>query len=187
LLVDFRAHGKSEGNNSTFGVKETDEVEKACNWARSRGNENIFLYGISLGAGVCIKAVSENKVQPVAIIADMPFGSLHEHLKSRARSLGFPSEPFGFLVTMWMGIEKGNNGFRHDVSAYAKKVNCPVLVQWGTKDPFVSQSEVESVYDNLASPNKKLVLYEEAGHESFASHDPVNWQRHVESFLARFP
>src|SRR5215208_5493819 len=91
LLVDFRGHGKSGGNTTTFGVKETEEVQKAFEFARVKGNKKVILYGVSFGASVCIKAVSENKFQPAAVIADMPFGTLHNHFQSRARTLGFPS------------------------------------------------------------------------------------------------
>ena len=183
MLVDFRAHGRSGGNNSSFGVHETEEVQKSFEWARSNGNDNIILYGLSLGAGVCIKAVSENKVQPKAIIADMPFGSLQQHLAAKARSLGFPSEPFATLVTMWIGIERGFNGFNHKVSEYAKNVNCPILVQWGEKDSYVSRDEVNSVYRNLSSKEKNLVIYPAADHQSYLEVDVNAWETHVQAFM----
>jgi len=187
LLIDFRAHGRSGGNNSTFGAKETDELVQAFAFARAQGNKHIILYGASLGAGVCIKAVSENKVRPDAIIADMPFGTLHNHLRARARVLGFPAEPFGTLVTMWIGMERGYNGFRHDIGSYAKKVTCPVMVEWGEKDKYVSRDEVDRVYANLASPHKKMVTYPEADHESFLHIDPLTWEREVKAFLDSLP
>jgi len=187
LLVDFRAHGRSGGNNSTFGMKETDEVQQAFNWAKGKGNAKIILYGVSLGAGVCLKAISENKVAPVAMVADMPFGTLHHHFQSRARVLGFPAEPFASLVTMWIGIERGYNGFRHNVASYAKNVHCPVLVQWGAKDQYVSQNEITQVYENLATNRKKLVIYPDADHESFLHVDPNTWNREMQAFLASLP
>jgi pimeloyl-ACP methyl ester carboxylesterase len=102
LLIDFRAHGNSGGSKSSFGVKEQDEVEKAFQFAQSKGNKNIILYGTSLGAVTIMRAVAEKKLAPAAIIADMPFGSLQDHLKARARVLGFQSEPFDFLVSFCM-------------------------------------------------------------------------------------
>ncbi len=187
LLIDFRAHGRSGGSNSSFGCKETDELTQAVTYARAHGNKKIILYGASLGAGVSIKAVSEQKVQADAIIADMPFGTLHNHLKARARVLGFPSEPFGALVTMWIGFEHGYNGFNHDISAYAKKVTCPVMVEWGEKDRYVSREEVDNVYASLASAYKKMVTYPDADHESFLHVDPNTWQREVKAFLDGIP
>lgn len=182
LLVDFRAHGRSGGNNSSFGVNETEEVEKAFGFARQRGNRNIILYGVSMGAAVCLKAVAEKKVQPSALIADMPFACLQDHMGARARVLGFPSQPFGFLVTFWAGVERGFNGFNHSPADYARKVNCPVLLQWGDRDPYVSRSETESIFNNLPG-QKKLAIYEGAGHESFLNREPFQWQAETGSFL----
>ena len=96
LLIDFRGHGESQETKSSFGYKETDEAEKAFQFANLKGNKNIILYGSSLGSVVIMKAVAENKIAPAAIIADMPFGSLQHHLKARANEVGFPSQPFAF-------------------------------------------------------------------------------------------
>jgi alpha-beta hydrolase superfamily lysophospholipase len=113
----------------------------------------------------------------------MPFGSLHEHLKSRARLLGFPSEPYASLTTLWIGIERGFNGFQLDARSFAKKVNCPVLMEWGDRDSYVTRVEIESVFNHLSSKNKKLVIYPGADHESFLEKDPLTWEREVQAFL----
>ena len=183
LLFDFRAHGLSEGSKSSFGFKEVEETEKAFEFARQRGNKNIILYGSSLGAAVALKATSENKIAPSAIIADMPFASLQDHLKARARVLGFPSQPFAFLVTLWMGIENGYNGFSLQIDDYAGKINCPVLIQWGDKDMYVTSGEINSIYNNLETKQKKLVVYANANHESLLNYDPISWQKEVSNFL----
>ena len=185
LLIDLRAHGKSSGHTTSFGIKETEEVSKAFEFAQAKGHKRIILYGISLGAGICIKTVAENnQVRPFAIIADMPFGTLHNHFRSRARTLGFPTEPFAFLVTMWIGVERGFNGFRHNIALYAKNVKCPVLLEWGANDRFVMQSEMDNLYVNLASTNKKLVIYPDAGHYSFLQADQAEWEKQMQAFLA---
>jgi alpha-beta hydrolase superfamily lysophospholipase len=131
--------------------------------------------------------VAEKKLAPAAIIADMPFGSLQDHLKARARVLGFPSEPFAFLVTFWMGIENGYNGFTHQTYKYAEKINCPVLMEWGDKDIYVTQEEIERIYKNSKTANKKLVVYTGANHESFLQYDPINWQKNINAFLNSLP
>jgi uncharacterized protein len=183
LLLDLRGHGRSEGNNTSFGVKETEELEQAYIFAKQRGNSKIILYGVSLGAAICIKATQQEKIRPDAIIADMPFDNLHQHFKSRARILGFPSEPFATLVTFWVGIENGYNGFRYNISSYAKNVTCPVLMEWGGKDQYVSQREVDTIFQALASKNKKLVIYPDAGHDSFLQTDPLIWKKETQAFL----
>ena len=187
LLLDLRGHGKSGSNSTSFGMKETDELEKACAFAKQKGNSKIILYGVSLGSGICLKAVADGKIQPNAVIADVPFKNLHYHFKARARILGFPSEPFAALTTLWIGIEKGHNGFRYDISSYAKKVNCPVLMEWGEKDSLVMREETESIFNNLPSKNKKLVIYTEGGHGAFLAEDPISWKREIKAFLKTIP
>jgi uncharacterized protein len=183
LLIDFRAHGNSAGKKSSFGYKETDEAGKAFEFAQSKGNTNIILYGSSLGSVVLMKAIAEKKINPSAIIVDMPFGSLQDHLKARARVLGFPSQPFAFLVTLWMGIENGYNGFNHQTYGYAEKINCPVLLQWGDRDMYVTVEEIKGIYKNLPTLKKKLVVYPGANHQSFLQYDPIGWQKNVTGFL----
>jgi len=122
-------------------------------------------------------------LKPSGILLEMPFASLQSHLKARARTLGFPSQPFAFLVTFWIGIESGFNGFSHKTSWYAKKVECPVLMQWGERDNYVQKSETDLVFSSIASPHKKLVSYEQAGHQSLLQSDLLKWRMEVESFL----
>lgn len=183
LLLDLRAHGKSGGNTSSIGMKETEEVKLAFDYAEQRGNKKIILYGVSLGASICLKAVADANVQPAGIIADVPFRSLHDHFKSRAKMVGFPSEPFATLVTMWIGIRSGYNPFRHNMVSYAKKVGCPVLVEWGMNDPLVKESEVKSIYSNLSSKNKKLVIYPDASHGAFLRDEAKTWTNETQAFL----
>jgi len=183
LLVDFRAHGKSEGHTSTFGVDETGDVQAAFEFASSK-NSVVILYGCSLGANTALKATAEGKAKPAAIIAEMPFDNLHNHFKARAKNVGFPQEPFAFLVTAWIGIERGFNGFHHDVTSYVKKVECPILLQWGEKDRYISRTEIEHVFDNIASPQKEFVTHPNADHESLLRVDPLQWQKKVQDFLS---
>jgi uncharacterized protein len=183
LLIDFRGHGKSGGNNTSFGVNETEEAGKAFEFAKQKGNKKIIFYGISLGAIVSLKATADKIIQPSGIIAEAPFGNLHNHMKARSRELGFPGEPFGGLVTFWIGFRQGYNGFNHDATEYADKVDCPVLLECGEKDRYVSRKEITGIFDNLPSSNKKLVFYGDADHESYLRVDPIKWKLEMVSFL----
>ena len=184
LLIDLRGHGKSGGDYSSYGVDEKEELIKAFALAKARGNQKILLYGSSMGAVLALKAAADKTVMPDAIIADMPFQSLQHHLQARARLLGFPSEPFATLVSFWIGVERGFNGLGHDVDDAAAAVACPVLIQWGSSDPLVEESETASIFQSLAAP-KKLAVYEGAGHESFYMYDPLKWEKEVGSFINR--
>ena len=186
MLVDFRAHGNSGGHITTIGVKESEEVKLAYDYIDKQGEKNIFLYGSSMGGVVVAKAVADYDLQPSGVFLEMPFASLQSHVRARVRGLGFRGfgeKQFGFLVTMWIGIERGFNGFKDQTACYVAKMNCPVLMQWGARDTYVLKNETNRIYNAIASSNKKLVIYDQAGHESLLQNDPVKWRLEVEKFL----
>ncbi len=184
MMVDFRAHGNSGGNTTTIGSRESEEVKLAFDYLQTKGEKNIFLYGSSMGAVAICKAVSQYQLKPAGVILDMPFQSLQGYLKGKARILGFPKQPFAFLTTFWISVERGFNGFQHTTTRYAQNIHCPVLFQWGSLDNLVLRDDINNIYEAIASTKKKLVIYEGAQHESFLRKDPLKWRIEVERFLA---
>ncbi len=183
MLVDFRAHGNSEGTITTIGWKESEDVKLAYDWLIQKGKNKIFLWGFSMGSVAIIKAVAENKLNVAGIILEMPFGSLHQHMKGRAPTFGFPKQPFGVLVTFWTGIRRGFNGFGFNLNKYAEQINCPVLYQWADKDIYVSRNEAETLFNHISSTQKKMVVYENAEHASLVLQNITRWRIEVEGFL----
>ncbi|MBC7874965.1 MAG: alpha/beta fold hydrolase [Ferruginibacter sp.] len=187
MMVDFRAHGNSGGRVTTMGIRESEEVKLAYDYIAGKGEKNIFLWGNSMGAVVVAKAIADYGIKPSGVLLEMPFASMQTHLQARARALGFqgfPEKPFSFFVTWWMGIERGFNGFKHKTVNYVKKMNCPVLMQWGALDNYVLKAETDNIYTAIASVDKKLVVYDRAGHESLLQSDPGKWRIETERFLA---
>jgi len=183
VLLDFRGHGKSDGMKTTIGYNESEEVKLVYDFLKSRGEKRIFLFGGSMGAVTIARAVSIYGLNPSGIILEMPFNSLLDHIKARGRSFGFPQTIFAVPVTCWIGIENSFGVFTHKTSVYARNINCPVLLQWGTKDHLVTLEETSVIFTNLASKNKKLVVYEEGTHSSFLHQDSTKWKKEVQLFL----
>ena len=76
LLLDFRAHGNSSGNTCTIGYREADDVDAAYNFLKVRGEKNIILWGISMGAASVTHAMEEYHLQPSKVILEMPFATI---------------------------------------------------------------------------------------------------------------
>jgi alpha-beta hydrolase superfamily lysophospholipase len=185
LMPDLRAHGQSEGHTTGMGYYESEEVKLAFDYVSARGEKNIVLYGISLGAVIIVKSIYDYGLTPSHIVLDAPFNSLQDHLRGRARILGFPGEPFASLVTFWIGVERGFNGFRHMTSHYATAIHCPVLVQYGSLDKLVLPSEPRKIFNSIPGREKKFVLYPNADHESFLQRDPASWSKIMDDFLGK--
>lgn len=182
FLLDFRAHGSSGGNTTTIGYYEAEDVELAYNYIKSKGEKNMVLWGISMGAATITKAVSDYALQPNKIILEMPFGSILKAAEGRIKMMQLPGEPLATLITFWGGAEHGFWGFGMKPTEFAKKIKCPVLLQWGKNDPRVTRDEIDMIYANIEAP-KKLVVYENAAHESLCKNENDKWTAEVQSFL----
>jgi len=183
MLIDLRAHGNSNGNISTIGFLESEDVKLAYDYVAGKGERNIILYGESLGATVITKAIYDYDLSPSRIILEMPFEKLEKLFGKRGAMLGFPQEPFGWLVTFWASIERGFNAFKVNTSKYAEKIKCPVLLEYGALDKTIPTEDTHSIFKHIASNNKKLVEYEKADHEFFLNKDPMKWRKEIEDFL----
>lgn len=184
LLVDFRAHGGSGGNTTTIGYREAEEVKLAFDHI-GRQDKNIILWGISLGAATITRAISEYQIKPSAVILEMPFGTLHEAVKGRVRTMGLPAQPISALLAFWGGTEQGFWAFSHNPCEYARSIACPALLQWGRQDARVTESEEKCIYEALATDKKEWVVYENSGHQSLLKNEPAKWRQTVKAFLER--
>lgn len=185
-MVDFRAHGDSQGNVCTIGYNESADVKAAYDFVAAKGEKKIILWGISLGAATITKAMTDyNEIHPAKVILEMPFGSLTDAVKGKLRIMHLPLQPLTTLLTFWGAVEQGFWTFNHKPSEYAKNINVPVLLQWGKNDIRVTEAETEEIFHNLHSRQKQLVIYNNSGHQSLATSEPQKWNTAVKSFLER--
>ncbi len=184
LMTDFRAHGNSEGTVCTIGFEEAKDVKAAYDYIEVKGEKNIVLWGISLGASTILKSVADyNNIKPNKVILEMPFGSLTDAVKGKLRTMHLPEQPFSTLLTLWGGAEQGFWAFDMNPEEYAAKLNCPVLLQWGINDQRVTETETNTIYKNLASHDKLMIKYAHSAHESLYKKEPEKWLATVGGFL----
>ena len=182
LLLDFRAHGNSDGHTCTIGYRETEDVTLAYNFLKSKGEKNIVLWGISMGAATVARAINEDHLQPSKVILEMPFATMENAVEGQLKTMHLPREPLGTLLTFWGGIEHGFWAFKVNPDEYAKDIHCPVLMQVGLNDVRVTPEERKEVYENLNQP-KQLVIYNNSGHESLCKKEHLKWLASVSAFL----
>ena len=183
FLVDFRAHGNSGGNTCTIGYDETEDVKLAYDYISAKGEKNIVLWGISMGASTITKAAKDYQLNPKKIILEMPFGTIEDAVKGRLKIMGLPPQPIATLLTFWGGAEHGFWAFSMKPREFVKSITCPVLLQWGKNDPRVSKAEEEILFKNIPNPNKKFIIYENTGHESICKKEKEKWEAEVAAFL----
>jgi len=182
MLVDFMGCGGSDGNETTIGFHEAENVKACFNHLKRQGEERIYLLGSSLGAAAVIKALSDGDIKPSGIIVECPFGSMLDAVRMRFAAMKLPSFPMAELLVFWGGVQHGFWGFAHNPTEYAKTVRCPTLLLAGGKDDKVSSEEIEEIFRNL-SCSKRLVVYPLAGHASYLEGYREQWRSDVRGFL----
>ncbi len=183
VLVDFMGSGGSEGNQTTIGYFEAEQVKTVFEFVKSQGDKKIFLFGTSMGSAAIMRAVSELKINPSGLILECPFGSMYQTVCARFDLMNIPRFPMAGLLVFWGGVQNGFWAFRHNPYEYAKSIDCPVLLIWGEKDVKVSGEETKKIFKALAG-RKKLATLTEADHENLMNASPYKWRLAVEQFVA---
>ena len=187
-MIDFRAHGNSDGQLCTIGFEEAEELKLCYDQVKKEEKGPVIFWGVSMGAATITRAFElYDDLKPDKVMLEMPFGSLSDAVKGRVRMMGLPEQPLSGLLTFWGGAEQGFWAFNYKPSQYAAAIQCPVLLQWGAKDQRVSKEETEAVFAGIGSKDKKLVVYPELGHQSLCNGDSLTWQSEVKKFLANNP
>lgn len=182
LLVDFMGCGGSDGNQTTVGFKEAEEVKTCFDYLKKNGEQKIYLFGTSMGAVAILKAINDYDINPTAIIVECPFGSMYQTTCARFNSLGVPTFPMAGLLVFWGGVQNGFWAYALKPTEYAKSVKCPTLLLYGEKDEKVSRQEIDEIYSNL-NCKKQLKTYPLAGHENYLTKYKQQWTADIASFL----
>nr|AGF92877.1 esterase/lipase/thioesterase family protein [uncultured organism] len=72
FCMDFRAHGKSEGNEIGFGYTEVKDVIALLSWIKKEPryeNKRVILYGISMGGATAINVATKRQDVSMVISA----------------------------------------------------------------------------------------------------------------------
>ncbi len=182
LLVDFMGSGGSEGNQTTIGYKEAEEVKTAFDYLKGDGVQNIYLFGTSMGSVAIMKAIADYDLRPKRIIIECPFGSMYETTCARFKNMNVPTFPMAGLLVFWGGVQNNFWAFGHNPTEYAKKIKCPTLLLYGEEDKNVSRQEIDEIYTNLKG-KKTLKTYKLAGHENYLIKYREEWIKDINEFL----
>lgn len=166
LLVDQRAHGKSEGRTITFGVQERQDCLAWCRYAVERFGQSvkILLLGVSMGAATVLMA-SELDL-PIAvrgIAADCGYSSPEAIIRKEIRKLHLPVSVCYPLVRLSARMFGGFDPNSATAEQALAKCKVPVLLIHGEADKYVP-CDMSRVNHAACAGEKTLLLVPDAGH-----------------------
>jgi pimeloyl-ACP methyl ester carboxylesterase len=182
MLPDFMGAAGSDGYQCTIGFKEAENVKSCVAYLSSKGTQNIFLLGTSMGAAAVMRACSLQPLPVKGIMLECPFGTMRQTVRNRFEVMHVPYFPLGDILVFWGGVENGFNAFSHNPEEYAKKLRQPVLLMYGGQDDRVKRFEIDNIYHNLRC-QKTLKIFARSGHESYLNDYAEEWKAEVNMFL----
>lgn len=186
LLVDERAHGRSEGNTISFGILERLDLLDWVHYAVERFGKDIpiLLYGVSMGGATVLMASDLNLPENVkGIIADCPYSKPLDVILYVGERTSFPSwliKPFAILSARIYG---GFDILKTDAVQAVKNTKVPILIIHGEDDRYVPCYMSEAVAE--ANPEKVLrVTFPGAAHGISYLVDTPRYHRIVKQFVS---
>lgn len=186
LIVDERAHGKSEGVYIGFGCLDRHDAKLWIHKMVEKLGEDckILLHGDSMGGATVLMTTGlELPPQVKAAVSDCAFTSAWEVFSAVLKNMyHLPSFP---LLQIANGMVKKRAGYELnecDARIEVTKAQIPILFLHGDADSFVPCSMVHELY-NACKTEKKLVIIEGAGHVESCYRDAKLYEGAIESFI----
>ncbi|HKK79683.1 MAG TPA: alpha/beta hydrolase [Phaeodactylibacter sp.] len=145
FMIDYRGFGKSSGRRTE--VTLYNDAQTVYKWLTDHyAEDQIVLYGRSLGSGIAARIASWNK--PQMLILDSPYYSF----LYQVRQYGF------WLPLRWLLRYKIRTDY------FIKKVDCPIFIIHGTKDRLIAFRQGEMLHQLV--PNSRLLPIQDGGHNN---------------------
>jgi fermentation-respiration switch protein FrsA (DUF1100 family) len=184
LMPDSRYHGKSGGNNITFGLYEKYDVKAWIDMVIEKTGtpECIGIHAESMGASIAIQHASiDSRVS--FYITDSIFSDMEDALAHRLKA-DYHLPPFPFIpAASLISRLHGAMHFR-DISPekIIPSLNVPVFFIHGSGDTYVPPAMSQLLY-NKKKNNKKLWIAKGAEHSmSYVDHKE-EYEKQMDEFL----
>jgi hypothetical protein len=183
LLPDLRGHGGSEGDSTTLGGRESEDVRAAMRYLEAEGlaEEGIVLMGHSMGA-VAVLLAAAGRTDVRAVVAEAPFDSYRNTIAHHARILfglpsWFPLIPLSVRGAEWWA---GFDADAIDAVAAAPRIRAPLLAIVDGEDRRMPEAVVRRIVN--AHPGRHR-LWVASGVDHVGAIYHPDWKAVVLEFL----
>ena len=189
LVIDQRAHGKSDGKINTVGFKESLDI---IEWAKflhdEKGMKEIYIHGTCIGGASGIHALA-NKDCPkyiTKIITDGLFPTYYDTFKNHMSALNKPLWPALDLTFVFYKMCAKIDAKKEGPITLIKDVKADILLISGLKDKFVLPETTLKLYELCGSENKKYAYLPEGGHSHLRINQPEEYDKLVVEFIGDY-
>lgn len=183
LAIDFQAHGESEGDMITFGLRESLDASAAIAWLHARTPGPIAAMGASLGGAALL--VGEEPPAVDAIVLEEVYPTIDDAVARRLeRHFGLLGR---WIAPLYVRIGQALTGIKPSRLRPIDQIGrltMPVFIIGGTLDTSTPIEETRALFAAI-NGERELWEVEGAGHFDLHGFVPAEYERHVLAFLAR--
>ncbi len=189
VAFDLRNGGRSTGSQTTYGVREQDDLRAVIDWVeREKGAEWIGVLGNSMGAATAItEARSDPRVQALAL--DSMHTRLAYQFERRLERSGHPPYPGTWAIFAGAFVRTGGLDLSEadPADAIADLGDRPILLTHGTADDENLPARTEAFAADLGAAGIPVELQwcEGAGHGLVDDTCPDEYAGWVRDFFTR--
>ncbi|MEM4718139.1 MAG: alpha/beta fold hydrolase [Desulfurococcaceae archaeon] len=189
LAVDLRAHGESDGDVTTLGYIESDDVVGIVNALRNQGFNKIALYGYSMGGATALLASTKTTIS--ALILDSPYVDIRESgrrwVKRVKGILGLLLRISHPIIIRLVAMKTHVDPSKLVMTKYANQVKAPVLLIAPEKDDLISIEEYRMLHRELEKSGLPVeVWYVNTTHVGAWRTHRDEYTKKLLSFLAKY-
>ncbi|GAA4274762.1 alpha/beta fold hydrolase [Aquimarina gracilis] len=145
VVMDYRSYGKSKGEITEKNLY--NDAQLFYNYVlRNYPEDQITVYGRSIGTGIATKIASQN--QPCNLILETPYYDIKDIVES-----WFPHFPTDALLRY--KIPSGN---------FIQEVTCTVTIFHGTNDGVVPYKTGTKLFKSIPTSNKEMITIPGGSH-----------------------
>ena len=183
LLIDQRAHGKSDGIYSTHGFYERKDMLSWIDYINKKKKTKIILYCISMGGTVIMRTVGENLPNNViCAIEDCGFISNYDQFYNQLKYLKFLPKPIISSFNIFSSIFFGFNIYKFKPEEILMNGKIPFMFIHGSSDKLVPPKNAYDAYQ-LYKGKKKLLIIDGAKHMKTSIQDSKKYYNEIFSFI----
>lgn len=184
LLPDFRAHGESSGDYTTYGSLESrDALAAVCLLEALAPGERVGVIGVSLGGAAALLGARPLPVD--AMVLESVYPTIDRATRDRLQAWIGPIGPLVAPAVVKL-LESTVNVRADDLRPidHIAQVRAPLLVAAGTADRYTHIDESRALFARAQAP-KEFWAVDGAAHVDLHDYAPQEYERRVGDFLAR--